>query len=277
MPPPPVRPLSVNVRGRFGFGSTLFVTMGVAVVTANLGRLPFERASALVAFALSALLTLPVLALGLWLAVRNGSRRIVVGDDGVRLVRAPMTRFVPFADLSSVEAARALNVRGKSGRPEDDHYYPIVRLSIAGSAPLELPMVGAPEELGLRVVARIQEGIATARRTQPRRTLDRDGRSVTEWRAALANDVQSGNFRERALTPEALDAVLADPMSRAEDRVGAALALRATDTEGAPERIRVAASTSANPRLRVALDAVAEDTLDDETLEAALEADSSTR
>ncbi len=65
--------------------------------------------------------------------------------------------------------------------------------------------------------------------------------------------------------------MLADPMARAEDRVGAALALRAAGVDGAAERIRRAAATSANGALGVALEAAATGTLDDEVLRAATE------
>lgn len=89
--------------------------------------------------------------------------------------------------------------------------------------------------------------------------------------ALLAGTIAGG--RARRVT----ESVLEDPTSRAEDRVGAALALRATGADGAAERIRVAASTTANPRLRVALDATAEDALDDEMLDSVAEVESEAR
>ncbi|MFO0611775.1 MAG: hypothetical protein U0414_04245 [Polyangiaceae bacterium] len=256
-------PLTVKLRGRVGLATGIVISLFVAgMVAAIAGRQG----------AVGALVGLPVLALGLALAVFGALGRLVVGDDGVRLVRAPETRFIPFASVRSAELTQIQILERRPGRNEAV-FIPAVRLRLVDGASTDLPMVGVPEETLAEVVSRVSAGIERARAADVKRSLDRGGRSVAAWRASLEQRVRVGDFRTQALTPETLDGMLADPTVSPEDRIGAALALRASGTEGAAEKIRLAASSSASPRLRVALDAAAEDALDDETFEAALEVD----
>ncbi len=261
--------LTVKLRGAIGVGIKLLLTVFAAAVAGTIAGKQLRND------ALGWIVAAVALLAGMAFTWQTAAGRIVVGDDGVRLTRAPKSRFLPYADLRAVRRLQQLAYQGRSNQP--DVYIPAVHIVLASGEVIEVPMVSVPDETVSAVVSRIEAGIASASAASARPTLDRNGRSVTAWRDALAKQVQSADFRGKARTVEELDAVLTDPTSRAEDRVGAALALRATGAEGAAERIRVAASTSANARLRVALDAAAEDALDNEMLDAVAEVEGATR
>lgn len=258
----------MKLRGTVGAPVSLVLTAFVALMAGTIAGKQVR--SDAVGWAVAA----ATIAIGLYVTWRLASRRMVVGDDGVRLVRAPTTRFVRYADIVGVSGARLRIGHPQPGQPDlPSMFIPGVRLELAQRESVEIPLVGVPEATIATIVARVEAGIALARSAGARPTLDRAGRSVSAWRDALQKQVQSADFRSKSRTVEELDAVLADPTSRAEDRVGAALALRAAGAEGADERIRIAAAATANPRLRIALDATAEDALDDETLDAAARAE----
>jgi hypothetical protein len=95
--------------------------------------------------------------------------------------------------------------------------------------------------------------------------LDRGGRSASAWRAAMrALLAAPENYREQAVTRDALVEVLESPGAPAERRVGAALALAGADDPETRTRIRVAAGACADERLRIALELAASDGLDDD-------------
>src|SRR5262249_2234981 len=113
---------------------------------------------------------------------------------------------------------------------------------------------------------RIREAMA-AREAAPRQTLeqlDRRGRSIAEWRAALGAIARRGeDYRSAGLSAEDLDALLSSPHATVEHRIAAAVALSVSKHPAAPERIRIAASQCASERLRVALEQVSEGSEDD--------------
>ena len=179
-----------------------------------------------------------------------------LGEDGLFVGKPFRRRFIPLPVLDSFErSGDALVVRLRGGR-----------------APIHLSFVGAAKQISA-AEARLARMIATAqeRRARAFGVLERGGRTVTEWRSALATVLTGGGFRDAAVSQDQIEDVLDDPAATVEQRIGAALALRAADRATAAGRIRVAAESSAHPRLRVALERVADD--DDATspIEEALE------
>jgi hypothetical protein len=94
------------------------------------------------------------------------------------------------------------------------------------------------------------------------------GRTIAEWRAALASTAGSAIYRGD-LPPDEIEAILDDPHATPDARVGAAvvLALQADGPE-TRERISSAASASADPALERALAAVASGEIDEALLRA---------
>lgn len=260
--PPVGGVLTLKVRGLVGLGASLFLTVGVAIV----GTLMAGRKETLPGTITGA----TVLVIGIVVSLLRARRRVVVGDDGVRIVRMLSSRFIPYAAIRGIQRPEAIDLSAGSSKTGRGYYFGL-RLDLVSGGGVDIPVVGLPEPTVTAAAARIHAGSVHARAAGARPTLDRAGRTVAAWRDALAKDIQSVDFRSRSRTLEELDAVLADPMARAEDRVGAALALHAAGVEGAVERIRRAAATSANGALGVALDAAATGTLDDEVLNAAAE------
>jgi hypothetical protein len=99
--------------------------------------------------------------------------------------------------------------------------------------------------------------------------LDRAGRSLDEWKAALhqlTDDEGDAAYRGINIPRAALEEVVVDANAPVERRLGAAIALRAKGEEHA-ERIRVAAEASANEHLRIAFDKIAEGDVELSTIE----------
>ncbi|APR82278.1 Hypothetical protein A7982_07627 [Minicystis rosea] len=195
--------------------------------------------------------------IGIFLGVREifGPARVVIGADGV-VVRQRFRRWFhrheEIADIEGDAGYTALWLRLKKGRA--------VRLRT-------------------RHLSTDQQGELTLRLADARRAwqlgdagnaalaaLDRGGRTIAAWRAALAA-VQSRRdaYRGREITRDDLLGVLESPAAPVERRVAAALAL--ANDEAARPRIRIAAEASADTRVRVALHKAAEGSLDDDALE----------
>lgn len=260
--PPAGGVLTLKVRGLVGLGASLVATVGLALIACWVAgkREP-----------LPGFITLAVvLVLGVVVSVLRARRRVVVGEDGVRLVRMLSTRFIPYAAIRGVQRPEMIDLSPATSRTGRGYYYGF-RLDLVSGRVIDISVAGIPEPKVAEVASRVHAGVVRARAAGARPTLDRAGRTVAAWRDALARDIQSVDFRSRARTLEEIEAILADPIARAEDRVGAALALHAAGVDGAVERIRRAAATSANGALGVALDAAATGTLDDEVLRAAAE------
>jgi hypothetical protein len=172
-----------------------------------------------------------------------GAPHFVIGQDGVRIHRFGRLRFVPRADIASVEhVGGALILHRRRGRK------------------VVLPIIGAAQERVAGVLHRLrqtrneEEGGARVASL-----LARGGRSVAEWRTALAGlSGREVGFRDVAVGTDDLARVLDDASAAPELRVGAALALRDGDPAAAA-RIRIAADTTAEEGLREALAAIAAD------------------
>ncbi len=122
------------------------------------------------------------------------SRRLrphaVVGLDGVRIVGALRSRFVPH---SAIDSVTRVGPRGSR----------IVLATSAGD--VALPCIDTSDEQIAALVSRIEEGRAAAAATQspPLELLERRGRALDDWRAAVSELALGGKgFRGAALCEE---------------------------------------------------------------------------
>lgn len=171
-------------------------------------------------------------------------RKLSVGIDGVRVGR----RNVPF------HAIRAATADAKDGS--------IVLACADGSVIRHrCANVAIARDLAERITSRLASDVTTAR------VAPRDGRALEAWRSELL----ASDYRAAEITRDAAAQILRSATSTADERIGAALILagRAEGDEKteAHARIRVAAASCVDRRLRVALERVAEDTLDEATLD----------
>jgi hypothetical protein len=182
---------------------------------------------------------------------------VTIGTDGIAFKRGFRETFVPFEELAEIRpAGLGLLIRYRSGRTR-------TIFSPAGVGP----------ERFEALLFRIREAMAArAQGRQPAlELLDRRGRSVAAWRAALAELARRGtSYRDVGLSVDDLEAVIGSPDATAERRLAAAVALRAAAHPAATTLIRVAASQCASQRLRVALEKVGTGEDDDAALAEAL-------
>lgn len=183
---------------------------------------------------------------------------VTVGTDGLAFRRGLRDRFIPFTELEDIRVAglgALLVLRG--GRR-------MLLPSIAGVSAARLDAL----KLRIREAMALRDGAPA----QALHQLDRAGRPIAEWRAALGALARRGtDYRAAGLSAEDLEGVLGSADATPERRLAAALALAAGKHPTAPERIRVAAAQCASERLRVALEKVGEGTDDDDALAEALE------
>lgn len=185
---------------------------------------------------------------------------IEVGLDGVAMRSLMGVEMFRFADVIDVKVeGEALAIRTRDGR--------VHRFT-------------GPADHGERAALeqRIREAMTAARAHVRDRSvlgamLDRAGRSLPEWRAAIAKVLTAATgFRDGAVDEQEMVLLLDDVMASPEQRVAAAIAL--SEREALRPRIRVAAEACASPKLRVALEKLSEGGADDETLaDAVAEAD----
>jgi hypothetical protein len=209
----------------------------------------------------------------LFAAVRAffGPADLVIGADGIIVRQDGSSRFVPFAQIASLDP----------GPPEGHGRY------VLPSQPLVLRLVDGSEvhartrHLAGALRAELWARLADAQRAWEAGTasaaalaqLDRSGRPASAWRQAmLALLATPEGYRAQAITHDALVDVLESPAAPAERRLGAAMALAGGGDPAARARIRIAARACADERLRVALEHAAEDTLDEDDVEHAIAA-----
>lgn len=194
-----------------------------------------------------------------------GPAQVVVGADGIVIEHGIRNRFVPHDRLASVvvkhDAVDLTLTDGSRVRARARH-------------------LTVEEQAELR--ARIEAALAAFRRggiaAESLARLDRCGRALGDWRAALQAIVeQHGSYRETPLTRDQLLEVLESAAAPAERRLGAAISLAAARDEGVRRRIRVAAEASANPRVRIALASVADGALDGGAIDEAIAEDEAAR
>lgn len=180
------------------------------------------------------------------------SPHMVIGADGLRIVRGPWRTFVRFAEIADVRR----NERGSA-----------LVLTLTSGRTLALPMVAQEEESIVAVEERIAEGRGRAPRTVAlTNLLARGERTLDQWRVDVTSlATRPAGFRDLAVTPEALSSELEDAATRPEVRVAAALALAAMEP-GAPA-LGTAIATCADPALRGVLEAVRDGTLEEGDLD----------
>lgn len=228
----------------------LLFLLGVAFAVITLGESSRHPVADLV---LVAVLAGPLLALLLPGLLRAGAPSLVAARDGLRIEEGDSTRFVPYAEIASLEAeGPTLVIRRREKGP--------VRLSMRDAS-----------DAHVRGVRHRIEAMAARRDGEPiARVLARGDRPLAEWRASLAALTERGtDFRQPSYGAEDLARVLDDAAATPEVRVGAAVALRASDPEGTA-RIRIAASETADDELRAALEAIADDEPADAVMERAI-------
>jgi hypothetical protein len=185
----------------------------------------------------------------LWLHM--AARRIVVGADGVLVRSGLRERFVGFEEVATVDDLAVTTKRGKQ-----------IKVAVSGN-PVERAAAVHRLHEAFRAYCARATGALDA-------NLLRGERSMEAWKDDLTRRARAqATFRSSAASREDLEAVLANPASRVEQRLGAAVALAFLGDEGAA-RVRIAAEASANQRVRVALDAAAQGTLDDDAFEEAV-------
>jgi hypothetical protein len=187
-------------------------------------------------------LALPVL-LAIALSVRLARGRIVVGTDGV-LVRGLRERFIPFDQVASIDDLSIVTTHGK-------------RLQVA--------ITGRPDDRAA-ALHRLHEAFAAyrARRHESLDALRRGERSLKAWKEDLAKKARAtATFRSAATSKDDFEAVLDNPTTAIEERLGAAVALASLGDAGV-ERVRIAAQSSVNERVRIAFEAAADGHLEEE-------------
>ena len=246
---------------RFELGENTFLTW----MTFLLGPVPLVPMTQWIAALtpqpwIAGLLVFSALFVVLFYLVRAiwGPVKLVVGADGVVVDRARRDEFVPYGQVASVTMKHDAVVfhldDGSRVRARARH------LSDVQESELKARIDAA--------IAAFHHGSSSAEALSQ---LDRGGRPIAAWRAALAAQLErQSSYRETPLTREQLFAVLESAAAPAERRLAAAVSLSAAGDAEIATRIRVAAEACARPRVRIALTGVAEGAIDDAAIEAAL-------
>lgn len=203
-----------------------------------------------------ALLFASVAVAGFVVASRTmGPPELTIGADGITLQRGFQPRFLPYRLLRWIE------------RDGDD-----LVLLLVDDQRIRVTPTSRDARRDDMVVERIRGAAERARAQGGNATLallDRNGRSVGEWREALRALHGAPGYRDSGLGAAELQAVLADPGASAERRIAAAVALAAQDPQAALTRVRVSVDACADPTLREAVESALLGDLDDEALELA--------
>jgi hypothetical protein len=222
---------------------------------------------ALALFTLGMILQMPALCVvaavfGLGAPIGLVANTIRIGADGLLVDNRLDSRFVSWQDVASVKPTwRGLSLELENGKsvpvPITSRFY----LS-ANEKDQQQAMLERIEEARRAFATRAVSVAATK--------LERAGRDVSQWLAALAAP-DAGGFRDASMRHEDLLAVLESQASPTA-RLGAAVMLARKGDETEKARIRIAAEACAEPKLRVALEAAAAlsaSSASDEELEAA--------
>jgi hypothetical protein len=257
---------------------TLSSPQRVALVAAGRGALVIMTCFMLLGFLVGAYQNafgskLPPVFLGPWLAMVVGGivgwnrmsrpTEVTVGAEGVRIVTAWREHVLSYAQLEAVQVSgRTLALTEKTGATTNIDMSRWVDGGAAASDKLQ----------GL--ARRIRDGMNAIQTTPDRvaERLERGGRSVADWRAALAELFGGGaGYRSATLARDVAEQVLDDGAAPVERRIGAALALASQGGDEAKSRIRIAANRTTDEKLRVVLDAVAEEQLEEDQIAEALD------
>lgn len=179
--------------------------------------------------------------------------RLRVGTDGISIIQAKRTRFVPHEEIAGVAGrAGALEITLATGE----------RIELSTSA-------DQVEQIAERIV---EAKDALASEVDPHPTLlSRSGTPRERIGAlrALGQERKEG-YRAAPVPTEQLWRIFESAANDAETRAGAAIALRERLDASSLRRLRIVAAATASPALRTAIESAASD--DDESLEEALAA-----
>jgi hypothetical protein len=208
----------------------------------------------------------------LFFAVRAflGPAELVVGADGIIVRQNFSSTFIPFNRIESIDPGPP----DHAGRRVPPGAPFVLRLTDGSEVRARTRhLMGDPRAELLARIADARRAWEAGGASGPALAqLDRNGRSMGAWRAAMrALLATPEDYRAQAITRDALVEVLESPAAPAERRVAAALALAGSDNADARPRIRIAAQACADTGLREALEHAADDALDDETIEHMLE------
>lgn len=207
---------------------------------------------------------------------------IVLGKDGIALKQAMNERFIAFGNIERVdetEAGAQLSLR--DGEVVAVDILPVVRPEVTTPGTLTAALSAWRRA---QLVALLREGIRPegAEIVRAGALLERRGRTVSAWRAALIELMReaSGGYRTASLPREQALAVLEDGHAPGELRIGAALALSTGGRAGeyatprgldpdTVRRLRIAVETCVNQDVRTALRDAIYGELEEETLDRA--------
>jgi len=264
------RALTVPLRGRLGAGGWTAL-----VVLLTLGA-PLPLADAVSRLAGSAVGVCTWL-LGVVLAARLAREvcrsRVTVGDDGFAIQHLGCERFVPWAHVSDLDW-------DELG----------VRVTLIDGEEVALPVLSAAMVRDVRDASvaraihqrdalheRLRSGLdGWARRRAVddamESLLDRQGRSLDDWRASVRQLAEHfDGYRGVHLDERLVARVLDDPSAPIDRRIAAVWALRERNEAWVFTRVRVAVDAVACESVREALTRAADDYLDEDTLERAEE------
>ncbi len=250
----PLEPRALSVMKRMGL-----ITLAIFGVIMVLGAvtkgapLTMVSASAMLAGLTGATL----------LAVRvTRPREITIGADGVRLDWRGGRRFLPLDTLESVRAdGDKIELSLRDGRRE------IVRL------PRGANLDGA-NAIALRIDQAIRAHLRAPDAQARLDLLARGGRPLADWRAAVGKLTErAGGYRAAGLSADDLAAIVQNPASSSEHRMGAALALASIKTAAQKDHLRIAADACASEPMRIALGKLADGEVDEDSVEEALAMD----
>ncbi len=242
-------PSAAMSRAFFAPFSMLMALVGASLV---LGALFAMVGPGAWAFAvMPALFAIGAFAASIALARATLGSTIVLGDDGVWVRRGVATRYVPFSD--ELEPA----ARGRKvflGATELCTASGVVEAN-------ELVRQIAHRRDATRAHARTGDAVLAD-------ALDRGKNGVREWAEQVKRVAAAMTYRDRAITDEALVAVIEDARAPADRRAAAALALGTRSGDEGKTRVRVAAEACAHPKLRVSLETAADGEIDEGALRA---------
>lgn len=174
------------------------------------------------------------------------STTLRIGADGVRVGR----RFVPYGALREVRhtTGGVLFDTGQRARK-------VRCLGVQAASIIENVN---------RAVARFRDDHGQTDLTM----LDRQSRSVPEWRGTLSRILDATSYRQPAVDRSALLTLVENPKATPERRAGAILALGPHATPDEKKRLRIASDTCAEPHARAIMEAALDEEL--EALERAI-------
>jgi hypothetical protein len=203
---------------------------------------------------------LGLLAVGGWCAYRASRIRLLIGSDGIVVRRFGRSRFVPAAQIASVQPWPRTKTRHGTAASEG------IDIVLVGGGRIRLRTIG--QRTAMRSWARdviaddIRELVGARPPTGPKPELPtpRSSDTVADWLAGLRNTGREAGqqYRASAIDFEALRRTLQDPLQPPLARLSSAVVLLSAH-EGERDTIVEVAKAVASPALRRALLALGRD------------------